>query len=198
MLSHKEIRDGTALALGYSESGLHFSLEASVNTRSVLLSSAMLFPLLISTPAHAQRVTAEIRIGGGPVAGRIILGDGRGRYESRPRAIRQVEWIRGRDNRRFDWFRRFGQHARAVIVFYDRRDDQYYFDRFRPGLLEIRIYERDGRFYRFDDDRFDRRDDRRDDQWNDRRDDRQDNRRNGRREDRRDDRRDRYGDRYNN
>jgi hypothetical protein len=205
-LSNNEIRFGTAFALQVHESNSHFSREVSVSTRAVFLNSAILFPLLFSAPVQAQRVTAEIRIGGGPVSGHIILGDVRRRYESRPRAIRQVEWIRGGDRRRDDWFRRFGRQAQVVIVFYDRDDDRYYFDRYRSGLQEIRIYERDGRFYRFEDDRYgrhddrwsDRRDhrwsDRRDDRWDDRRDDRWDNKRDDKRDKRRNDRHQDYRD----
>jgi hypothetical protein len=124
--------------------------------RPAVLSSALLLPLLFSTPVHAQRVTADIRIGNGPVAGRIIIGDSRRRYESSPRAVRHVEWVRGRDNRRDDWHRQFGRHARVAFVYYDRHHRRYYFDRYRSGLQEIRVFERDGRFYRFDDDRDDR------------------------------------------
>jgi hypothetical protein len=76
-------------------------------------------------------------------------------------------------------------------VFYDR-DRNFYYDRFRPGLVRVNVYERGGRFYRWDDDRFDRwvgdrwNDDRR---WDDRYDgdDRYDRRND--RYDRRDDRR---------
>jgi len=153
-----------------------------MNARTALLSTAVLLPLMSATPAQAQRVEADIRIGGGPVAGRILIGDRYDRYDRydrRPRAIRKVEWIRF-DRRRDDWFRRFMRDARIVIVFHDRYDDRYYLDRFRPGLQEVRLYERGGRFYRLQNDRFDRRDDRWDDRRDDRWDDRRDNRRDGR------------------
>ncbi len=152
-------------------------------------------------PAQAQRVSADIIIGGGPIAGRISIG-------GRPRPIRGVEWVRSRDYRRDDWWRSFQRGSRLVVVFWDRDDDSYYFDRFRPGLLEIRLFERDGRYYRLEDDgydfpgygygysqpryqvpRYDPRDDRRfnNNRREDRRDDRRDNRRDGR-DDRRDNR----------
>jgi len=180
-----------------------------VNARNLVLSSAILFPLLLVSPVEAQRVSADIIIGGGPVSGRVIIGDRR--YDRRPRMIRRIELVRRHDNRRSDWYRKFRRDHHVVMVYYDRRDDCYYFDRFRSGLVEIRVYERDGRYYRLDDDRdFDRYDerydryddrydgrygDRRDDRWGDRRDDRRDDRWGDRRDDRRDDRR---GDRWNN
>jgi hypothetical protein len=165
-----------------------------VNARNLVLSSAILFPLLFVSPVEAQRVNADIIIGGGPVSGRIVIGD-RYRYERRPRLIRRVEWVRRHDNRRDDWYRNFRRDHRVVVVYYDRRDDSYYLDRFHSGLVEIRVYERDGRYYRLEDDRdygrydgrYDNRNDGRygyddrygarrgdgsDDRWDDRRDDR--------------------------
>ncbi|HEU5218487.1 MAG TPA: hypothetical protein VFU23_07500 [Gemmatimonadales bacterium] len=190
-------------------------MEDTVINRNFVLGTALLLPLISAVPAHAQRVNADIIIGGGPVAGRVIIGDrGRDGYRGRPRPIRRVEWIRSRDYRRDDWWRRFQRESRIVVVFWDRDDDSYYLDRFRSGLLEIRLFERDGRFYRLEDerygrrydDRYDRRYDDRDRRYDDRdgygdrrRDDRRDNRRDGwdgrdnRRDDHRDDRRDRPG-----
>ena len=181
----------------------------------VFASSALLLPLLFTAePASAQRVSADIRIGGGPIAGHIRIGDYG--YRARPRFVR-VEVLRGRDYyRNPGWFRSFRREARIIVVYYDR-DRDFYYDRFRPGLIRVNVYERGDHFYRWDDDRFDRwvgdrwnddrwdnrydgydrrddrydrRDDRRDDRY-DRRDDRRD-RRDDRR-DRRDDRRDRNG-----
>jgi hypothetical protein len=164
-----------------------------VNARNLVLSSAMLFPLLFVSPVEAQRVNADIIIGGGPVSGRITIGDRR--YDRRPRMIRRVEWVRRHDNRRADWYRKFRRDHHVVVVYYDRRDDRYFLDRFQSGLVEIRVYERDGRYYRLDDDRdFDRYDERYDGRYGDRRGDRRDDRRDDRRGDGWDDRR---GDRWN-
>lgn len=161
----------------------------------VLASSALLLPLLTAEPASAQRVSADIRIGGGPIAGHIRINSDRFRYRERPRFVR-VEVLRGRDYyRRSGWFRSFRRDARVIVVFYDRDRDSYY-DRFRPGLIRTNVYERGGRYYRWDDDRFDRwvgdrwNDDRR---WDDRYDGDDRNDRRDDRYDRRDDRRDRGG-----
>jgi len=143
------------------------------------LGSAVMFSLFSAGAADAQRVSADIRIGGrGPVTGHVRIDPSRDRYDrydrydrrDRGRVIR-VEVFRRHDRGwREGWFRQFQRKARVVVVYYDRRDD-YYYDRYRPGLQEIRVYERDGRYYR-DDDRYDRYD--RDDRYdrNDRYDDR--------------------------
>ncbi len=72
------------------------------------------------------------------------------------------------------------------MIYYDR-DRDFYYDRFRPGLIEVQVFERGGQFYRWDNPGFDRwvRDRWNDNRWGDRYDDR---RWNGRYDDRRDDR----------
>jgi hypothetical protein len=136
------------------------------------LGSAVLFSLFSAGSASAQRVSADIRIGGrGPISGHVRI-ESRDHYRDRfyrdygyrPRQIR-VEVFRRNDRGRHEgWFRQFQRKARVVVVYYDRRDDCYYDRRFYPGLEEIRAYEEDGRYYRDDyDDRYDDRryDDRR-------------------------------------
>ena len=131
--------------------------------RFVGLGSALLLSLVSAGSASAQRVSADIRIGGrGPINGRVRI-ESRDRYRDRysrdygyrPRQVR-VEVIR-RSDRRFDrggrfydW-NRFSRNARMVVVYYDREDDCYYDREFYPGLEEIRVLEDDGQFYRFDD-----------------------------------------------
>jgi hypothetical protein len=168
--------------------------------------SALLFSLFSAGSASAQRVSADIRIGGrGPISGHVRI-ESRDRYRDRyyrdygyrPRQVR-VEVFRRNDRGRHNgWYKQFQRKARVVVVYYDRRDDCYYDRRFYPGLEEIRVYEQDGRYYRDSDDRYDDRryDDRRDDgRYDDRRDDgRYDDRYDGRDgRDRRDDRNRRDG-----
>ena len=172
--------------------------------RKLVLGSAALVPLFVAPAAQAQRVKADIRIFGGPISGRVVIGD---RYRDRPRDpyydVRRVyvERVRFRDRgRREGWFKKF-RRSPVVVVYYDRRDDCFY-DGFRPGLREIQVYERDGRFYwpddNYYDDRYDRGyDPRYDDRYGGRYDDRYDSRRDGRYDDRYDSRRDsRYDGRY--
>ena len=147
---------------------------------NLLVSSLVLGPMLAAAPAQAQRVSADIRIGSGPVDGRVIINDPYQYRRSRPVLVfpqRRVfvervrfdrrfdrrwaydkhqrkeweHWRKDYDHWRRDWYNRFSRDYRVSVVYYDGRDDCYY-DRFRPGLQEIRVYERDGRFYRFDDD----------------------------------------------
>lgn len=130
--------------------------------RSPLLvaGTVILAPMLLATqPADAQRVRADIRIGGGPVSGRVIVGDPYHRdyydyYGYGPRVMR-VNVLRSRDYfYRRDWLRKFRRDARPIVVYHDYRGG-YYRDRFRPGLAEAHVYQRGGRFYRWDDDSFD-------------------------------------------
>lgn len=144
-LWHNEIRFGTRLASGGRPEGAAITLEDTVNARNSLLGLGLMLPLITAKPAQAQRVSADIIIGGGPVAGRVTIGD-------RPRPLRGVEWVRARDYRRDDWWRSFQRGSRIIVVYWDRNDDYYYMDRFRPDLLEIRLFERDGRYYRLEDD----------------------------------------------
>jgi hypothetical protein len=127
-----------------------------VNTRQLLVGSLALAPLLAAQPLSAQRVRADIRVGGGPIGGRVIIGGGDDRPRPRgyvvvaPRIVR-VERIRFDDRGRRDgWFRDFERDARLVIVYYDSRDDCYY-DQDGPGLQEIQVYARGDRFYLPDD-----------------------------------------------
>jgi len=137
------------------------------------LGSALLVSLFSAGSASAQRVSADIRIGGrGPISGHVRI-ESRDHYRDRyyrdynyrPRQVR-VEVLRRYDRgRHLGWFK---QHrtARVVVVYYDRRDDCYYDRRFYPGLEEIRVYEDGGRYYRddydegnYDDRRYDGRND---------------------------------------
>ena len=154
-----------------------------MHTRVLSAGAVLLLPLLLGAqPAAAQRVSADIRIGAGPISGSIHIRPDR-HYRSdrfRPRTVR-VDLLRWRDyGHRRSWLRDFRRDSRVVVIFVDRRDGRYY-DRFRPGLVEVRAFQRGGRFYRWDDDRFDRWD--RDDRYDRRdRDDRYDRKDRGRRD----------------
>ncbi|HTL05683.1 MAG TPA: hypothetical protein VL241_08040 [Gemmatimonadales bacterium] len=151
--------------------------------------SAVLFSLLSAGSASAQRVSADIRIGGrGPISGHVRIDSrDRDRYRDRyyresnyrPRQVR-VEVFRRDRGRHLGWYRQLQRRGRVVVVYYDRDEDCYYDRRFYPGLQEIRVYEDDGRYYRPDDDRY--FDDRSDDRWG--RDDRRDDGRYDRRDNR--------------
>lgn len=125
---------------------------------------AALIATALPTLASAQRVSADIRIGTGPVDGRIVVGEP---YHHGSIAVGDRNYDRHgygevvvyRVHRGYGWWRNRGY--RAVTVWYDADRDRYYdrrsrMDR-RDGLREVVIYERDGRYYR---DQADRRDDR--------------------------------------
>ncbi len=118
---------------------------------------------LAMMPALASaQVSGTIVIGGGPVGGVIRIGEPRVVVVDRhpPPRIIVVERWHGRYHRGFDHRR-----AQRRVVFFDRRHNVYY-DRYRPGLIEIRVFAFGGRWYQ-DDGRFDRYDRRRD-RWDDR------------------------------
>lgn len=165
----------------------------SLRPSVVLLALTLLVPITLP----AQRVTADIAVGSGPVAGRIIIGDpaySHGGIERRsaPRyrpATREVIVIRA--HRGQGWYRRHGW--RPIRVWYDAPRRIYYHDRpvhASRGLRLVVVYERDGRYVWDDRDgdwRDDDRRDRYDDDWS--RDDRDGLRERRDRDDHRDDRR---------
>ncbi|MEA2725314.1 MAG: hypothetical protein QOH59_3085 [Gemmatimonadales bacterium] len=109
---------------------------------------------LMTAPLHAQRVSAEVVVRGGPVAGRVAVDQGYSSYRPRvrrvvvdrhaPRVVR-VERFRHRHGKRWN---RHGY--REVVVYYI---DGRYYDHARWGHqrgYEVVVYERDGRFYSAD------------------------------------------------
>ncbi len=107
----------------------------------------------------AQRVSADIHIGSGPVGATIRVGDRPDhRIYGRPRRAyaEVVRPVRVVVERRHGWNPKRHRNGRIVAVFYDR-DCDLYFDRYSRGLEEVRVYQDDRRFYRYDDfDRYDR------------------------------------------
>lgn len=105
---------------------------------------------LMAAPLHAQRVSAEVVVRGGPVAGRVAVGRGYSSY--RPPVRRVVERQVPRVVRVERFRHRHGKHwkrhgYREVVVYYI---DGRYYDRAGWGhqrFQEVVVYERDGRFY---------------------------------------------------
>lgn len=133
--------------------------------------------------ASAQRASADIRIGSGPINGRIVVGEPVYVHSSRIVQVDPRDYDRSsygelvvyRVHRGYGWWRNRGY--RAVPVWYDADRDRYYDrrDRYydRDGLREVVIYERGGRYYgnqydRRDDGRYDRQNRDRDDGYRDR------------------------------
>lgn len=152
------------------------------------LLSTLALLLVLPGALSAQRVAADISIGRGPIAGRVIIGDPypryphqvaevRPRYRYRPlyRPVAVIDRYRGNG-----WYRQHGYRTARIWYDTDRRSYYEQYDRNYPGLREVVVYEQGGRYYR---------DDRRSDRYNRNgrydRDDRRD--RDGRNDDRRDD-----------
>lgn len=112
---------------------------------------------LMATPLHAQRVSAEVVVRGGPAAGRVAVDHG---YSSDRRPVRRVvverhapRIVRVERFRHRHW-KQWKRHGyREVVVYYvdGRYYDQTGWGR-HPGWgrhrgYQVVVYERDGRFY---------------------------------------------------
>jgi hypothetical protein len=133
---------------------------------------------LTASPAQAQMVEAGVVIRSGPVYGHVVVGEPAPVvvYSEPPRRVvvvhpyaprvifvEPVRWPRGRA---YGWWR---NQYRPIVVYYD--GDHYYDGWFsgRPGLRRVEVYQRDGRYYRWDGDRDRYRDGYRDRDRDDRR-----------------------------
>lgn len=139
---------------------------------STLAGSILAGLALIGTPLNAQQASAEVVVRGGPVAGRVTVGDEYSSYH-RPvivyrgaptRRVVVVERYRPRvivvERFRHNHGRHWKHHGyRPVVVYY--LDGRYYnrIDRRHPGIREVVVFERHGRYYRHGD-RVHRHDDR--------------------------------------
>jgi hypothetical protein len=128
--------------------------------RTSIVAGSLLAALSLVAPVRAQQVAADVVLRSGPVAGRVVIGDGYSTYRRpvvvyrrAPERVIVVERVRRRPHRQPEW-RRLGY--RQVVVFY--RDGRYYdrYERGWPAMQEVVVYERDGRFYREWDDDHDR------------------------------------------
>jgi hypothetical protein len=120
--------------------------------RQAMLNAGLTLTVLTAgaSGAQAQRVSADIHLGGvGPVSGTIRIGD---RYDRPARRVVMVREYPGvvvvHSHRGRGWGRRAAA-VRVVDVWYDA-DCGLYFDRYRRGLVQVRVVEREGRFYRYD------------------------------------------------
>lgn len=135
--------------------------------RTVILAGSLLAGVaLFATPLQAQRVSAEVVVRGGPVAGHVAVEDREPAYRDReayrrypgrrtvaehyqPRVI-VVERFDHRHGKHWNRRKHLEQGYRLVTVYYV---DGRYYDRYDPhyaGVREVVVYERDGRFYQDD------------------------------------------------
>lgn len=142
--------------------------------------------LLSASSAPAQDVRADIRIGTGPISGRVVIGERRhipARVVVVDRAPRRPERViverRGArriiviDDDRRRALREHGRHDRRhVRGYWDPRTNEFYFERWHPRLRPVLFCEHGNKYHLIEgwyDDRYDRsrRGDR--DDWYDRR-----------------------------
>jgi len=107
-----------------------------------------------ATPLHAQQVSAQVVVRSGPVAGRVVVGDGYSSYRRPVRRVveeryapRVIRVERFRHRHRKHW--RVNRYREVIVYYIDGR----YYDRIGrdyPRAHAIVVYERDGRFYRED------------------------------------------------
>ena len=126
---------------------------------SVVAGSLLSGLMLIAGSMQAQQVSADVVLHGGPVAGRVVVGDGYSTYHRpvvyrRPpvrrvvvveRPLARVVVVDRMDRHRpAAFWRRHG--FRPVTLYYV---DGRYFDRpiRRAHVREVLVYERDGRYY---------------------------------------------------
>lgn len=112
---------------------------------------AALAALALTSQAHAQ-VRGTVVIGDGPVRGAVVVGApvrAARPYYPPPRVILVDRW-RGPRGNAYGWWRRQG--FREVTIY---RSGPYYYDRWYDGSDRVVVYERNGRYYRWDDERRD-------------------------------------------
>ena len=124
--------------------------------KTSIVAGSLLVALSLATPLQAQ-VAADVVVRSGPVAGRVVVGDGYSSYR-RPMAYRPVparvivvERVYVRHHRLGKHWRQHG--FRPVVLYY--AGGRYYDRRVRgwPVVREVVVYERNGRFYHECDDR---------------------------------------------
>ncbi len=125
--------------------------------KSLTLAAAIAAVSLIPVSARAQQVSAVIVIGRPPVLVERV----RPRYYDygyrvAPRRVYvEHRYPRVIYVRRMHGHYRHHPHFRAIRAWYDSRRDAYY-DGYRDGLREVLVYQNNDRYYRYDDDYYDR------------------------------------------
>jgi len=134
---------------------------------SIVVGGMALGLSLAARPAPAQMVEAGVVIHSGPVVGHVVVGEPPpvvvyrepvsrvvmvDRYAPQVIVVETARWPRGRA---YGWWR---HQYRPIVVYYD---GARYYDRWfggRPGLRRVEVYQRAGRYYRWDEDRYRHRD----------------------------------------
>jgi hypothetical protein len=123
--------------------------------------------VLAASSVQAQSVAANVVVRSGPVAGHVIVSKGYSTYDRPPvvayrrppeRRVVVVERYhprvivveRMRHHRHKRHWERYGYRPISLFYVNGRYYDRY--DEYRPGVVRVVVYERDGRYYRDCDD----------------------------------------------
>jgi hypothetical protein len=117
--------------------------------RASIIAGSLLVGLTLVAPLSAQQVAAAVVVRSGPVAGRVVVGREYSTYRRPvtyrpvPARIVVVERVYVRHPGLAHRWERRGYH-RMVLFYWDGR----YYDRDlrRPGVREVVVYERSGRY----------------------------------------------------
>lgn len=129
-----------------------------------ILAGSALTALVLTTPLHAQLVSADVVVRSGPVRGHVIIDNNEYSTYRRPAVVHEgprlivVERFRSHND-----FRRWKRQGyRQIKVYFV--NGRYYDREVRNvrGAREVVVYERDGRYYRDNCDRDERHDNYRD------------------------------------
>jgi hypothetical protein len=133
--------------------------------KTSIVVGSLLTALTLTVPLQAQQVSADVVLRSGPVAGRVVVGNGYSTYR-RPVTYRRVpervivvereaprvivvERTKHRHSHAARHWRKHGY--RTAVVYY--RNGRYYDRAVRgwPEMREVVVYERGGHYYRDDD-----------------------------------------------
>jgi hypothetical protein len=137
--------------------------------KTSVIAGSLLSGLVLVAPLQAQRVSADVVIRSGPVAGHVVVGDGYSTYRRRAvyhrEAPRVIVIERVHRHRHAGYWKRHG--FRPVTIYYT---NGRYYDRWygHPrGARRVAVYERGGRYYEVCERDHRHRDDREDDRYDD-------------------------------
>lgn len=117
---------------------------------SVFAGSLLSGLVLMASPLAAQRVSADVAVRGGPIAGHVVVGDGYSTYRRRPvihyHAAPRVVVVE-RIHRRHH-VRHWKRHGfRPVTVYLVNGRYYHRWDGHPRGVRQVVVYQRDGRYY---------------------------------------------------
>jgi hypothetical protein len=134
---------------------------------STIAGSLVVGLVLATSPVQAQLVAANVVVRSGPVSGHVVVSNGYSTYRRPPVVVyrrpperrvvvveryhpRVIVVERMRHHRHKRHLERYGYRPFSLFYvdgrYYDRYDD------FRPGVVRVVVYERDGHYYRDCDD----------------------------------------------